>query len=103
MSDLTNILVGLSGLFGGAAVAFLAYYIQARIGKKKHLFDERYKSINNKAKAMSWNATLVILILAWAIIIIFEGPSLSFFVIMAVYVLHCVIYGIMSAIYSNQE
>jgi len=103
MRILIDTLIGLIGLLGGATIALVANLIQRRIGKKKNLFDERYHKIDNKAKARSWDVTLIVLIIAWGLIIIFEGISYSFFILTGVYVLHCISYAISSAIFSNKE
>lgn len=103
MRILIDTILALSGLLGGAAIAFIAHFFQRRIGKKKNLFDERYKKINNQAKARSWDVTLVVLIIGWGLVIIFEGISYSFFIMTGIYVLHCLSYAIGSAIFSSRE
>lgn len=102
--ELQEVLLGLSGLVGGAVIALLVFFINRRIGKKKNLFDERYWQQTHRAKAKSWDAMLVILIIAWAVVIIVEGaPSFGFFLMTAIYVLHCFTLIITSVFFANKE
>lgn len=102
--ELHDALIGLSGLASGIVIALLVFFINRHIGKKKHLFDERYWQKTYRAKAKSWDAMLVILIIAWAVVIIVEGaPSFGFFLMTAIYVLHCLTLTITSAFYRNKE
>ncbi|TFB19623.1 DUF2178 domain-containing protein [Filobacillus milosensis] len=98
-----NILIGLTGLGLGVLIALIVYLIQRRVGKKKRWFDERYYKLNNRAKASSWNIMLVILIIAWAVVIIVEGISFSFFLMTAIYLAHCISLAITGAYHSIQE
>lgn len=68
----------------------VVHIVTNRMGKKKHMFDERQKYISTTAKAMSWNITTVVILIAWAVVIIFEGISLSFFIMTGIYVVHCI-------------
>lgn len=86
--EVLNNLFGIAGVLGGAMIAGIVFLIQRKIGKKKHWFDERYWEKNNRAKARSWDATLVILILAWIAAIIYEGIGFSFILITVIYILH---------------
>lgn len=79
---------GISGVLIGALVAGSIFLIQRHYGRKKHLFDERYWEKTNRAKARSWDATLVTLIIAWIVCILYEGIGFSFFLITGIYVLH---------------
>lgn len=90
-------------LLGDFAFLLILFLVQRRIGKKRHRYDERYNQINNRAKARSWDATLVILLAAWPVVIIFEGISFSFFLLTAIFVLHNVTLIISSAYVSSQE
>lgn len=94
---------GLLGLVGGALIALIVFYLARKNGKKKHMFDERYQKVNNRAKAKSYDATLLILLIAWGVVIVFEGISFSFFLVMAIYILHCLMLIITTAFYSNKE
>jgi len=85
--DFLNNPYSLLGLIIGAVICLIVYFINRAIGKKKRLFDERYYQQTNRAKARSWDAMLVIYILAWVIVIIFDGISFSFYLITSLYVL----------------
>jgi len=37
---------------------------------------------------MSWNITTVVILIAWAVVIIFEGISFSFFIMAGIFVVH---------------
>lgn len=64
------------------------FYFQRRLGKKKYLFDERYRQETNQAKARAWDVSLVIMLLAWPVVIIFDGIGFSFFLLTGIFVLH---------------
>ncbi|WP_404799168.1 DUF2178 domain-containing protein [Bacillus aerolatus] len=83
-----NNLIGLSGLLLGAGITIVILFINRRIGEKKRLFDERQQYVTARAKAASWNITSVILLIAWAIIILYEGISFSFFLMTGIWVAH---------------
>src|SRR5699024_5115138 len=86
--EVLNTIYGISGVLLGAAVAGIVFLVQRHYGKKRHMFDERYWEKTNRAKARSWDATLVVLIIAWIVCIIYEGIGFSFFLITGIYVLH---------------
>jgi len=79
---------GLLGLIGAIIICIIVFLINRNIGRKKRLFDERYYLKANRAKARSWDAMLVIYLIAWFIVIIFDGISFSFFLLSGLYVLH---------------
>jgi hypothetical protein len=102
--ELQEILIGLSGLIGGAVISLVIFFITRRIGRKKNLYDERYWMKAHRAKAKSWDAMLVILIIAWGVVIMVEGvPSFGFFLIAIIYTLHCLTLAITTAIYAKKE
>lgn len=72
----------------GVLMLIVVHIVTYRIGKKKHMFDERQKYISANAKAMSWNITTVVILIAWAVVIIFEGISFSFFIMAGIFVVH---------------
>lgn len=100
--EVLSIIYGISGVLGGALIAGIVFLIQRHIGKKKHLFDERYWEKANRSKARSWDATLVVLIIAWIVAIIYEGIGFSFFLITGIYVLHNISLIISGVYYSHK-
>lgn len=79
---------GIWGLVLAVIIMAIVYLINRHVGKKKRLFDERYYVKANRAKARSWDTMLIIYLIAWFIVIIFDGISFSFFLITALYVSH---------------
>ncbi|WP_313893091.1 hypothetical protein [Psychrobacillus sp.] len=96
--DLVAFLVGLPLAI---VIMGIVFFINRKIGKKKRLFDERYTKINEKARSISWVTTTIVILIVWMIIIFVEGPSLSFFLITAVWVIHMFSYLIGSIIASK--
>jgi hypothetical protein len=94
---------GLIGVIGAGIILLLVYVINRHIGKKKHLFDERYRQQTNRMKARSWDAMIVIYLIAWCIVIIFDGISFSFFLLTALYVCHNLSAIIVNLYYLNKE
>ena len=86
---MTNILIALAGLGIGVLGIAIVYKVNRRIGKKERLFDERQRKISDQAKAFSWNITMAAILMAWALVIIFQGISFSFFLITGLYILQC--------------
>lgn len=86
------------GLPTGLGVALTVWYFVWKKGKKERRYDERYKRIQDQAKSLSWSVTVLAIVIAWAIVIIFEGPGLSFFLFTALYVIAIVSYGVGAAI-----
>lgn len=88
----------LLGLVAGSVptliVAYFVWNIVVKKGKKERRFDERYKRIQEQAKSLSWNVTVLAILIAWSIIIVFEGPGLSFFLFTALYIIAITAYGI---------
>ncbi|MFF2755732.1 hypothetical protein ACFVR1_18725 [Psychrobacillus sp. NPDC058041] len=83
-------------------IMIIVFTINRRIGKKKRWFDERYTKINEKARSISWISTTFAILIAWMIIIAMEGPGLSFFILMGIWLVHMISYTI-GAIIANQE
>ena len=79
---------GIWGLIAAVIVSIIIFFINRRIGRKKHLFDERYQQTNNRSKARSWDAMIVVYLIAWFVVIIFDGIGFSFFLLTALYALH---------------
>ncbi|MCY7858511.1 DUF2178 domain-containing protein [Bacillus sonorensis] len=85
-----NMLVALSGIGIGVAGMIIAYFINKRINQKMRLFNERHQKIRYQAKTLSWNITMVGILIAWVLAILYKGISFSFFLITGLYILHCV-------------
>lgn len=96
--DLFSFLIGLPLAI---IIWMIIFTINRRIGKKKRWFDERYRRINEKARSLSWISTTVAIILAWMIIIVMEGPGLSFFIMTGIWLIHMISY-LIGAIIANQ-
>lgn len=94
---------GLLGIILAGVILLVVYFINRHIGKKKHLFDERYYQQTHRMKAKSWDAMIVIYLIAWCIVVIFDGISFSFFLLTALYVLHNVTAIIANLYYLNKE
>lgn len=94
---------GLMGVIGAGIILLVVYFVNKHIGKKKHLFDERYHQQTNRMEARSWDVMIVIYIIAWCMVIIFEGISFSFFLITALYVFHNITAIIAKLYFLNKE
>jgi|SRR5690606_9205282 uncharacterized membrane protein len=79
------------------------FFVQRRVGKKNHRYDERYYQVNNRAKGRTWDIMLVVMLIAWPIVIIFDGISFTFFFLTILYMLHCTIFGFSIAYYNRKE
>jgi hypothetical protein len=95
-----NIWAFLIGLPFALVIASIGMLINRRIGKRKHLFDERYTRIHKHARSISWGVTTAAILIAWSIIIIVEGPGLAFFILSGIWVTHMLSYAIGAAIAS---
>ncbi|BFH65315.1 DUF2178 domain-containing protein [Paenibacillus azoreducens] len=102
-NQLLNVLYGLGGLFFGVVVHIILQIVSKRKGIKEHRFDERHQYITSHAKAVAWNSTSIAIIVAWALIIVFDGISLPFFLMTGVYVLHNLTYLCSSVYYTNRN
>ena len=98
--DLLSFLIGLPLAIVIMGIVFM---INRKIGKKKRWFDERYRKVHEKARSISWIATTVVLLVVWMIIIIVEGPGLSFFLMTGIWVIHMTSYGIGAFIASKDN
>ncbi|WP_160044530.1 DUF2178 domain-containing protein [Paenibacillus sp. USDA918EY] len=104
MTDqLQNAMIGCAGLLAGVAASLILQLIYRRHGMKKRLFDERQQLITNQAKAAGWNVTTFLLIVAWALIIVFDGISIPFFLMTGVFVLHNVFYLFSSMYHTSRN
>jgi len=93
---------GLLGLVIVIVAYVIIFFINRRIGRKKRLFDERYYLKANRAKARSWDAMLVIYMIAWFVVIIFDGISFSFYLLTTLYVLHNITLIITTTYFSKE-
>lgn len=82
----------LLGLPLATVFVVIVLFINWKRGKKKRIFDERYTKIHRYARTISWFVTTFMILIIWGIIIIFEGPGLSFFLITALWVIHMLSY-----------
>lgn len=85
---------GFLGLPMGIAIAAVILFFSWRKGRKERRFDERYTSVHQQAKSISWGVTTVAILVGWMIVIIMEGPGLSFFLMSGIWVVHMGAYGI---------
>lgn len=92
----------LLGLPLAIVVATIVLFISWRRGKKKRIFDERYTQIHRHARTISWFVTTFAILIVWAIVIIFEGPGLSFFLLTGLWVTHMLSY-LIGAIIANRN
>lgn len=90
-------------LIGNYLFMLAIFVMQRRIGKKQNRYDERYYQVNNRAKGRTWDIMLVIMLIAWPIVIIFDGISFAFFLLTVLYMLHCLIMGISTAYYNAKD
>lgn len=97
-----DIMAFLLGLPLGMLVTGIIAYITIRKGKRERRYDERYKKIHDGARSISWYTTSTFILLSWTFVIIYERPSLAFFVLTAIWVVHMTSYGI-GAYIMNQK
>ena len=93
----------LAGLPLGLLIASIILFISWKKGKKRRLFDERYRRIHQHARSISWGVTTAVILIAWTIVIIVEGPGLAFFVLTGIWVAHMSSYAIGAAIASRKN
>ncbi|WP_342514534.1 DUF3796 domain-containing protein [Sporosarcina sp. FSL K6-1522] len=98
-----DLLAFMLGLPTGLVIALSVWYFVRKKGKKERRYDERYQRIQEQAKSLSWTVTVVTIVIAWAVVIIFEGPGLAFFLFAALYVIAVVSYGVGAAIVDKRN
>lgn len=103
MRDDFNLIAFMSGLPTGIIVAGIIFYFVWRKGKKERRYDERYKRIRERAKSFAFGITMLVIIIAWAIVMIFEGATLAFFLITGIYVIAMVSYIIGCTIFEKKS
>jgi hypothetical protein len=98
-----DIWIFLSGLPLGLAIFGVVYFFVHRKAKKERLYDERYTAVHRHARAISWKVMTVAILVAWAIVIIVEGPKLAFFIMSALWVIHMLSWAVGAAIASKHH
>ena len=98
-----NLMPFMLGLSAGIVFALIVLYFVVKKGKKERRFDERYQRIQEQSKSLAWGITVLAILIAWTIVIIFEGPGLAYFLFTAVYVIAMVSYGITAAIMEKKS
>ena len=93
----------LAGLPLGLLITSIILFISWRKGKKRRLFDERYTTIHQHARSISWGVTTAAILIAWTVVIIVEGPGLAFFIMTGIWVAHMSSYVIGAAIASSKN
>lgn len=88
----------LMGLPFGITISLVVLLFVWRKGKKERRFDERYENVQKHAKSIGWGATTIALLIGWAIIILTEGASPAFFILMGIWVVHMLSYIVARAI-----
>ncbi|MFJ7935490.1 hypothetical protein [Sporosarcina sp. NPDC096371] len=97
--DIWTFLVGLPL---GLLIASIILFMNWKKGKKERRFDERYTTVHQHARSISWGVTTAAILIAWTIVIIVEGPGLAFFILTGLWVTHMVSYGI-GAVFANSK
>ncbi|RSK25061.1 hypothetical protein [Bhargavaea beijingensis] len=92
----------MAGLPLGFLIAAIVLFFSWRKGKKERRYDERFHAIHNWARSFSWVATTIVILVAWAVVMIIEPVGTAFFVLMAVYMLHMISYIVGAAIASRR-
>jgi hypothetical protein len=85
-------------LLGTFAWIFIGYSFQRKFGKKEYRYDERYHQETNRAKGKAWDFMLVLMLIAMPVVVIVEGATFSYFLLMTLYTLHMLSMGL-SAVY----
>jgi len=91
---------GMIGLFGGLLLGLLGWGFGRYMQRKNRGLDERAETITARAKAFSWNLLIPAIMLSWVLVTLFEGIGLSFFVMMALFVISQIAY-VAAAVYQN--
>lgn len=67
----------ISGFFTGfGLMVLLAIYLWRR-GKKERKFDERYETVQKRARTFSWGMTIVFIFMMFVGVVIYEGFGLA--------------------------
>lgn len=84
-------------------ITVFTFWIMRRMGKKRRWYDERHRVVLDKARSFSWIVTTVAMFIVWIIIVTFEGPGLSFFLMTGLWMTNAVSYGIGAAIAGSKN
>ncbi len=90
----------LVGLPLGLLIASIVLFVSWKKGKKARLFDERYTTIHQRARSISWGVTTAAILIGWTIVVLVEEPGLAFFIMSGIWVTHMLSYAIGAAIAS---
>ncbi|ASF41122.1 MULTISPECIES: hypothetical protein [Halobacillus] len=93
MNDFWNNMIGLTGLVVGLSIALAVILINRKFMKKNRQLDERQHTISVHARAGGWMVTSALIIIVWAVEIVVEGVTFSFFLLTFLYVGHMTAYG----------
>ncbi|MDO3410754.1 hypothetical protein QWJ34_13360 [Saccharibacillus sp. CPCC 101409] len=88
------------GLFGGIILGLLGWGFGRYMQRKNRGRDERAIEIETRAKSFVWNVMLPAIWVGWALIFLFDGVDLPFFVMMALFVISQIAY-VSSTVYQN--
>lgn len=72
-------------LLGFGLMILLGFYLR-RKGDKERKFDERYKTVDGKARAFSWGTTVALIFMMFLGAVIYEGFKLAAILLAIVYV-----------------
>lgn len=98
-----NIWLFLMGLPLGLLIVGTVLFISRKNGKKQRRFDERYTAIHRQARSYSWFATTAAILICWMTSLIIEGPSIAFFMLTAIWIVHMASYAIGAASASSKN
>lgn len=98
-----SLLSFLYGLPLGLLIAGVIGLFTIRRGMKERRYDERYNKIHGGARSFAWFATYFVLIVMWAIVLIYEPPGLAFFIITIVFIVHVISYWVSAVILSKKN
>ncbi|CEH28752.1 hypothetical protein [Aneurinibacillus migulanus] len=74
---MTETIGALIGLFGGAALGLSGWFFERKRAHKNRGLDERYYLIRDKARATSWQVTLVTMYILFFLVILKVGISVA--------------------------
>lgn len=87
-----------AGLLVGMVITTIILFINWRKGKKERRYDERYVRVREQAGRLAWSVTVLAIVVACAVLYIFEGKGLAFYLLIVLYVISMMFYLIAVAI-----